>query len=88
MRIKEGFKLRPLGREHVVTCENISLINFNKVISLNSSAAYLWEAVMGKDFTADDLTELLLEKYEVERETAARDAASLVQQLADAGVVE
>jgi len=88
MRIKEGFKLRPLGKEHVVTCENIALINFNKVISLNASASYLWEAVQGTDFTAETLTELLLEKYDVEREIAARDAAALIQQLIDAGVAE
>ena len=88
MRIKEGFKLRPLGKEHVVTCENVSLINFNKVISLNSSATYLWESVQGKEFTADTLKDLLLEKYEVDPETAARDAAALAQQLLDAGVAE
>lgn len=88
MRIKEGFKLRPLGKEHVVTCENVALINFNKVISLNSSATYLWESVQGKEFTADTLKDLLLEKYEVDPETAARDAAALAQQLLDAGVAE
>ncbi|MBQ0149203.1 MAG: PqqD family protein [Bacteroidales bacterium] len=88
MRIKEGFKLRPLGKEHVVTCENVSLVNFNKVISLNSSATYLWESVQGKEFTADTLKDLLLEKYEVDPETAARDAAALAQQLLDAGVAE
>ncbi|MCQ2163925.1 MAG: PqqD family protein [Bacteroidales bacterium] len=88
MRIKEGFKLRPLGKEHVVTCENVLLVNFNKVISLNSSATYLWESVQGKEFTADTLKDLLLEKYEVDPETAARDAAALAQQLLDAGVAE
>lgn len=88
MRIKEGFKLRPLGKEHVVTCENIALINFNKVISLNSSATYLWESVQGKDFTAETLTDLLLDKYDVEREVAAKDVDALVQQLIEAGVVE
>lgn len=88
MRIKEGFKLRSLGKEHVVTCENVNLINFNKVISLNSSATYLWESVQGRDFTADDLTDLLLQKYDVEREVAAKDAAALASQLIEAGVIE
>lgn len=88
MKIKEGFKLRPLGKEHVVTCESVSLVNFNKVISLNSSATYLWESIQGKEFTVDTLTDLLLEKYDVEREIAASDAAKLIQQLVDAGVVE
>jgi len=79
--------MRKLGNEHIVVGEGLSQVNFNKMVSLNASAAYLWEAVEGKDFSVDDLTDLLLERYDVEKEVAAKDAAALAQAWIDAGIV-
>ena len=87
MKIIEGFKLRPLGREFIVTGEGLAQVKFNKMAALNASAAYLWNEVEGKEFSVDDLTDLLCAKYDVEREVAAADAAKLAQSLIEAGVV-
>ena len=87
MKIIDGFRLRKLGKEHIVVGEGLAQVNFNKMISLNESAAYLWESVEGKDFSVEDLTALLLEKYEVEEAIAARDAAALAQAWKEAGVI-
>jgi len=88
MRLIEGFRLRPLGKEFIVTPESVAQINFNKMISLNSSAAYLWESVEGKEFSPEDLKNLLLDRYEVEEEVAARDAEAIAQSWIDAGIAE
>ena len=87
MKIIEGFRLRKLGKEHIVVGEGLAQVDFNKMVSLNESAAYLWESVEGKEFTVDDLTALLLDRYEVEQEIAAKDAAALAQAWIEAGVV-
>ena len=87
MKIIDGFVLRPLGEEFVVIGEGISQINFNKMISLNSTAAFLWENVEGKDFTVEDLTKLLTDNYEVEEERAAADAAAIAAKWIEAGIV-
>lgn len=87
MKIIEGFVLRPLGEEFIVIGEGIAQINFNKMISLNSTAAFLWENVEGKDFTVDDLTKLLTDNYEVEEERAAADAAAIAAKWIEAGIV-
>lgn len=87
MKIIEGFRLRKLGKEHIVVGEGLAQVNFNKMVSLNDSAAYLWESVEGRDFTVADLTALLLDKYEVEEEIAARDAEALAKAWIEAGVV-
>ena len=87
MKIIEGFRLRKLGTEYIVVGEGLAQVNFNKIISLNGTAAYLWENVEGKDFTVEDLTALLLDRYEVEEEVAARDAAALAKAWVEAGVV-
>ena len=88
MKIKEGFRMRKLGRDHIVVPEGRGLVNFNKMISLNDTAAYLWEALSGKEFSVEDIKQLILDQYEVDERTAAADAAKLVRDWAEAGLVE
>ena len=87
MKTVEGFTLRPLGKEFIITAENIHNINFNKMISLNESAAYLWKSVNGIDFNADTLADLLVERYEIDRETALRDSEAIIVKWKEAGIV-
>ena len=49
MKVKDGFKMRTLLGEHIVVAEGLKNINFNKMISLNASAAYLWESVADRE---------------------------------------
>ena len=88
MRIKEGFTLRAICGEHVVIGEGLAQVNFNKMLSLNGSAAYLWEQVQGKDFTVEDLVTLLTDKYEVTADQARQDACKLVQVWQEQGVAQ
>jgi len=88
MKIKDGFILRKICGESIVVGEGLAQVNFNKMMSLNESAAYLWEAVQGKEFTPEDLTKLLLERYEVEEEQARADATALAQTWIEQGVAE
>lgn len=87
MKIKEGFVLRTMLGEHIVTGEGAAQVNFNKMVSLNETAAWLWEAVQGKDFTVEDLTKLLLDEYEVDEATAAKDADALAKKWVEIGIV-
>lgn len=74
--------------EHIVSAEGIENFDFNKVISLNDTAAYLWKAVEDKEFDARTLSALLLEKYEVDPQTAEADAQKLVGIWQEAGLTE
>ena len=88
MKIIEGFVLRPLGDEFIITGEGPAQVNFNKMISLNSTAAYLWKAAEGKEFSVDDLTALLLEEFDVDEATASKDALAIVNKWIEIGLVE
>jgi len=88
MKIKEGFILRQICGEYVVVGEGLAQVNFNKMLSLNESAAYLWKAVEGKEFTEEDLIQLLLDQYEVTREVAANDVKKLIAIWKEQGVAE
>ena len=88
MKIKKGFVLRQLLGEYVVTGEGLERVNFNKIISLNATAAYLWEQVQEKDFTVEDLANLLTEKYEVSPQTALNDSRTLADSWKEAGLID
>jgi len=88
MKTKSGFKLRPLGREYIVVGEGVENINFNKMISLNETAAYLWKNVEGKEFDPEQLSALLQEQYEVDPERALEDSKMIAKAWVEAGIAE
>ena len=88
MKLKEGFILRSICGEHVVVGEGLAQVNFNKMLSLNESAAYLWEAVAGREFTKEEMVQLLLDKYEVTPERAAEDVDNLLNVWIEQGVAQ
>lgn len=88
MKTVEGFRLRPLGAEFIVTGESVKQVNFNKMISLNESAAYLWREVEGKEFSVEDLANLLVARYEIDLETATKDSAAIAEKWVEAGIAE
>ena len=71
MRIKKGFVLRRMCGEHVVTADSLEQINFNKLVTLNESAAYLWQAVEDRDFSPELLAGLLAERYGIDHDRAS-----------------
>lgn len=88
MKIKNGFELKDVCNEHVIVAYGKENTDFTKIISLNDSAAYLWNNVKDCDFDAEKLTELLLAEYEVDRETAWADAVSIMKSWSEAGLAE
>lgn len=88
MRQKKGFKLREICGEHIITAEGTAHINFNKLMVLNPSAAYLWQQVSNIDFDIQGLADLLVQEYNIDADTALRDATAIAQQWLEAGLVE
>ena len=74
MKIKKGFELQVVCGEYLVVAAGEENVNFSKIISLNESAAYLWNNLVDKEaFTIDDMTALLLNEYDVEESIARED---------------
>lgn len=87
MKIIEGFRLRKLGKEHIIIGEGQQQVNFNKMVSLNETASYLWYKLEGRDFTVEDMADLLCEEYEVDRELALEDSKKLAEKWLEAGLI-
>lgn len=88
MKAKNGFNLRTVCGENNLVAEGEENIDFSNIISMNESSAYLWNRIQGKDFEVKDLVDLLIEMYEVDEETATRDARLLVDQWKQAEIIE
>ena len=88
MKIKNGFVLREMCGEFIVAGEGLEHINFNKLISLNSTAAFLWKALVGKEFTTEEMAQLLIDEYGIDMELALMDSAALCQSWVEAGIAE
>lgn len=78
MRINPELKLRKLGSHYMIVDTCADNMNLTNVYVLNSTAAWLWEKVVGMDFSADTLISLLCDTYEVGADRAATDVALLL----------
>ena len=92
MKTIEGFKLRKLGNEYILVGESMELINFNKMITLNETAGFLWKEAENATtnsgaFTAADLCKALCDEYEVSPEQAMTDVDNTIASWIEAGVV-
>ena len=88
MKIKNGFVLREMCGENIVTAEGMENINFNKLISLNSTAAFLWKNLEGKEFTVEEMAQMLVDEYGIDMELALTDSRNLCKAWTDAGIPE
>ncbi len=88
MKAKTGFNLRNVCGEQVIVAEGRENIDFSNIISMNETSAYLWNAIQDTDFTVDDLVELLTQEYDVDEQTARKDAQALANQWLEAGICE
>ncbi|MCM1313421.1 MAG: PqqD family protein [Bacteroides sp.] len=87
MKIKQGFELRKICGENIIISYGMENISFTRIITLNESAAMIWENVVCKDFTVTDMANLLLDKYKVDRQTALADSSELIREWEKAGIV-
>lgn len=88
MKAKQGFNLRKVCGENIIVAEGRENIDFSKIISMNESSAYLWDAVKDKTFTIEELASLLTSEYDVDDNTAEKDAKSIAHQWLEAGIIE
>ena len=87
MRVKENFMLRKVADSYVVVPVGRQTLDFNGIINLNETGAFLFE-LLQKGASRDELVEKLLAEYEVERDRAQADVDKFIQSVKDADVLE
>ncbi len=89
MKQKEGLVLREICGEKAVVAEGLKVIDFGQMVSMNDTAAWLWEKCteLG-DFTAEQLAEAICEAYEVEASKALVDVTRILDEWKELGLIE
>ena len=87
MKTKEGFMLRNVAGRDVVVAVGAALVDFNGLISLNETGAFLWkELEKGADY--ETLLSRLLEEYDTDAETAKEGIDAFLEKARSAGLIE
>lgn len=79
MKLKNNLILRKVGSDYIIVEPDQGIADLSKVFTLNSSAAYVWEALQEKEFDINDVKDLLTERFEVDNETALADGKRLIE---------
>ena len=80
--------MRRICGDNIICGDGIEQIDFNKLIRLNDTAAFLWNAVEGIEFTVQTLADALVSEYEIDMDLALRDSQSLLDSWKENGLVE
>ena len=87
MKIKKGFMLRKVAEKNVVVPIGQASVDFNGIINLNDTGAFLW-GILAKGCTYDELVTSLLAEYDVAEDIAKRDIDAFLKTARDADVIE
>ena len=87
MKIKSGFILRKVADSYVVVAVGNRVKDFNGVINLNSTGAFLWQ-LLEKGISEEELVAKFLDEYDVDKEILKKDLAGFLQKIREAGLTE
>lgn len=87
MKIKDGFILREVASNYIVVAVNKAVKEFNGVINLNETGAFLWKQLeVGAD--EEKLVSALLSEYDVGEDLARSDVKKFIKKLQEAKLVD
>lgn len=86
MKIRDGFVLRQVADATIVVPAGDTAIDFNGMITLNETAAFLW-SLLENDTDEEAMVKAMLAEYEVDEETARNGIERFVNKLRDEGLL-
>lgn len=87
MKISEALALEQIGNDHFVFLCGDSKVNMTKVVRLNSSAAWLFEALRGSEFTREQALSALEGHFDAPKEVLAADLDEILATFEKAGII-
>lgn len=87
MKLNSDFLLRRVVDSAVLTPFGKKLARFNGMMTLNKVGAFIAEQLQ-EERTLDELVDAVVERFDVDRETASRDAAAFIEELRANGALD
>lgn len=88
MKIKNDLVLRHIGHDYMVVDPEKGMVDMTNVYTLNETAAWLWNRLEHQEFMLSRVVDLLLQRYDVERERAEQDARRMIDFFRENGLLE
>ena len=86
-KLKNGFMIREIGNQIMAVPVGKQTSEIHGMIALSESAKLLWE-VLQNGATVEELADVLMENYEVERSVAVADVDNFIKLLSAQGALE
>ena len=84
---RDVLKLRKMGNRYIIVCTDTETVNMAEVFTLNESAALLWEKAASAESFDENICEILVETYGIDRETALCDTLATLSLWKEYGLV-
>ncbi len=88
MKIKDGFVLEEIDGSYVAVAVGKRAKEFRGFITVNEVGAEIWRAMSDRDVTVEEIEEIILEIFDVEREDAHRDIVAFTDKLIASGIAQ
>ncbi len=88
MKIKSGFVVEKVGNRYLAVAIGERADDFNALIRMNGTGAFLWNLLAEKDMTKDELLSAMLDEYDVDTERAKADILAFLAALRGAGLLD
>lgn len=87
MKIKGTFVVRDIAGDTVIVPIGDTALSYNGMITTTKTGAVLWQALQ-EDCKKETLIQLLLERYDIDYETAVTDLDEFLANLKTLGIIE
>ena len=87
MKIKAGFVVREIAGQSVVVALGTANKDFGGMIKLNSTGRLIWD-MLSIGAQTEDIVKRITEEYEIDADTARKDAIAFINTLQGAGILE
>ena len=89
MKIKDGFVLEEIGGEYLAVAVGSRAGDFNGMVRLNGTGAFLWNLLNEKNLTRDELVDEVVKAYEgVTAKDVLPGVVAFEEKLRSAGIIE
>ena len=87
LKIKNGFMLRQVAGSYIVIAIGAEAVDFNGMVSINETGAFLWK-ILEKGADKEDLLAALMQEYDVDEDSAKKDITEFLQKLYDGKLLD
>ena len=87
MKLKPGFQIVEVADEFIAVPVGDNASVFRGVVALSEAASFLLKN-LESDKDENELVEIMINTYNVDKETATKDVSEFIQQMQEMGIIE